>query len=170
MARQSKTKERLQAHTLYNETSKSQKEIAEIVGVTEKTVSRWAIDGGWENERNARLMSNDSIKRNGKMAMDNNFQILLELQEKRRMEMAKPQPDKIAIRDIDKEILGYTHAIAQAKNSVEEILSQSKITLILYLQVMDDIFNALKLEEPKIHAQTLDFQERHIQYIAKKLG
>lgn len=38
-----------------------QKDIAERVGVTEKTVSRWKIDGNWEAKRAAKTISMDEL-------------------------------------------------------------------------------------------------------------
>lgn len=155
---------------LFIELHKTQKDIAGIIGVSEKTISRWAQDGAWENERAARQMAHNNIRQNGKMAMGNLSEILLDLQAKRTKELQQPVPDKTVIEELDKSILSYTHAIAQAGSMVSKIIEDNKITLSIYLQVMDEIFNTMMAEEPKVHALTLDFQERHIQSVSKKLG
>lgn len=170
MGSKNKIRQRETAKALFMERTKMQKEIAVIVGVTEKTISRWAIQYGWQNERNARLMSDENIRTNGKLAMNNHFQTLIDLQNKRAAEIEKPEPDRLIIEELDKSIMSYTHAIAQANKGVQEILKGNRITLSVYLQVMEDIFNTMLAEDSKLHAATMDFQERHIQFICKKLG
>lgn len=165
-----KIKEQAQAKTLFIELGKSQKGIAEMLGVAEKTISRWVNEGNWESERAARQMAAQNIRQNGKLAMGNLSEILLELQTKRNEELKKEIPDKTEIEELDKKILSYTHAIAQAGSQVSKIIEENKITLSVYLQVMEDVFNNLMAEDSSLHAKTLDFQERHIQFICKKLG
>lgn len=41
------------AFDLYMDTDKTQKEIAEIVGVTEKTIGKWKAEGDWDLLKNA---------------------------------------------------------------------------------------------------------------------
>lgn len=165
-----KEKEKAQAKMLFIELGKSQKDIANMLGVSEKTISRWVTDEKWNSERTARQMATKNIKINGRLAISNLSQILIELQEQRADEFSKPMPDKQKIEALDAAIIKYTHGIAQAASQVGKILEDSKITLAVYLQVMDEIFNSLLAEDSKLHTLTLDFQERHVQFICKKLG
>lgn len=165
-----KEKEKAQAKMLFIELGKPQKVIASMLGVSEKTISRWATDDKWNSERTARQMATKNIKINGRLAMSNLSQILIDLQQQRAKEFAKDQPDKGVIQTLDAAILSYTHGIAQAGAQVGKIMEDSKITLAVYLQVMDEIFNTLLAEDSKLHSLTIDFQERHIQFICKKLG
>lgn len=163
-------KERTQARILFVENNKSQKEIADITGVSEKTVSRWAVDDNWKAERMAKLMNEQNIRKNGKLMLNNLSEILLDLQTQRNEEAAKDTPDLAKIADLDKLIISYSDGFSKAGKQVTNIIDENKVTLSVYLQVMEDIFNALLSEDSKLHAATLDFQERHIQYIVKKLG
>lgn len=163
-------KERAQARIMFVENGKSQKEIASIIGMTEKTISRWSIDDNWRAERSAKLMAEQNIRKNGKMALNNLSEILLSLQKQRNEEAGKENPDKEKIEELDKMIISYADSMSKAGKQVTQILDDNKITLTIYLQVMEDIFNTLLSEDSKLHAATLDFQERHIQFICKKLG
>lgn len=163
-------KERAQARIMFVENGKSQKEIASIIGMTEKTISRWSIDDNWRAERSAKLMAEQNIRKNGKMALNNLSEILLSLQKQRNEEASKENPDKEKIEELDKMIISYADSMSKAGKQVTQILDDNKITLTIYLQVMEDIFNTLLSEDSKLHAATLDFQERHIQFICKKLG
>ncbi len=60
MAKQSKDGNKEYAYILFMQRV-AQKDIAERVGVTEKTVSRWKIDGNWEAKRAAKTISMDEL-------------------------------------------------------------------------------------------------------------
>jgi transposase len=55
MARKGKEKERQLARELYTQTSKNQKDIAALVGVSENTLTKWAKEDHWEQLRAARM-------------------------------------------------------------------------------------------------------------------
>jgi transposase len=57
MAKPNNTAKRELARELYLNTNKSQKEIAEIVDVTEKTISNWCRDNDWEATRKTILFN-----------------------------------------------------------------------------------------------------------------
>lgn len=141
-----------------------------MVGVSKNTVTNWVEKGNWITERSAKQMSDQNIRQSGKEALENLSQILLELQNKRSELKRSGSPDKAAIEELDEKIISYTHAIANTAGRVNKLIEGNKITLTIYLQVMEDIFNALLQEDSKLHAQTLDFQESHILFVAKKLG
>ena len=47
---------------------------------------------------------------------------------------------------------------------------ENRISLGVYLDVMDDLFNALRIYDMAIYRSTLDFQEQYIQTITQRLG
>ncbi|MEO2080615.1 MAG: phage terminase small subunit-related protein [Leeuwenhoekiella sp.] len=49
------------AFDLYISTDKTQKEISDIVGVTEATLSRWKLDGDWELAKQAQTITANNI-------------------------------------------------------------------------------------------------------------
>ena len=54
-----KSTEKEKAHYLYLNTAKTQKEIAEFLGITEKTISVWIKNGNWANFKKATYYSPD---------------------------------------------------------------------------------------------------------------
>lgn len=165
-----KQREKAHARRLFIENGKSQKEIARALKVSENTVSVWAKEGNWKGERAARMAASGNIAHNGKLAMSNLSDILLDLQQQRAKALECETPNKNDIALLDQQIISMTHAIAQAGSQISKVLDGNKVTLTAYLQVMDEIFRAMQAEDPKLHTQTIDFQERHVQFICKKLG
>lgn len=55
-----KTIKHRQAYALYMDCEMTQKEVAETVGVTEKTVSKWANEGKWADIKKSKRASRDS--------------------------------------------------------------------------------------------------------------
>lgn len=52
------------AQDLFLDTDKTQKEIAEIVGVTEKTLGKWKTEGDWDMLKNASTVTSRKIIEN----------------------------------------------------------------------------------------------------------
>lgn len=163
-----KDKERAHARSLYVELGKSQKEISEILGCSEKTVGKWGKEDNWKAARTAKMTSTDTMLANGKLAISNLSDILLDIQKKRAE--ASALNDKEAVAKLDVSILSISDAIAKTSASVNKFEKANAISLVTYLNVMDEIFKALQNEDPKLHSLTLDFQERHVQDVAKRLG
>lgn len=60
------------AHDIFMSTEMTQKEIAEIVQVSEKTMSNWVIKGDWDKTKNLKIASKEQ-------AVGNLYKILVEL-------------------------------------------------------------------------------------------
>ncbi len=163
-----KEKEKSVARLLYVEHQLSQKEIADKVGVQEKTISVWVNENGWKAERDARI--NGPLKQieNIKSVISSLTEQRLELEEQRKS--AKKLKDKELEFDLNKQAVGIADEISKWNKALSNLDKSNKITLEVYLHVMDDIFSALQQEDRALHTLTLDFQERHIQFMSKKLG
>lgn len=153
---------------MFVELGKQQKDIASMLGVSEVTISKWAKDENWKAARTALLTTNDNMLENGKRALANLSDIMLDLQAQRAKAVEKG--DKMEVATIDAQLLSTADAIAKTGATFNKFEKSGKITLVTYLNVMDGVFKALQNEDPKLHALTMDFQERHIQDVAKKLG
>ena len=97
------------AFDLYLDTDKSQKEIAKIVGVTEKTLGKWKIDGEWDLLKNATSITARNI-------IDNLYKRAFALSE---------NPDSKA------------DDIIKIANSIEK-LSNKKVTISQIINVFKD--------------------------------
>ena len=64
MTKRAKTQERDYAKLLYTKEFLSQKEVAERVGVTEKTISKWSNEGNWKALRQSMIITKEEQLRN----------------------------------------------------------------------------------------------------------
>lgn len=163
-----KVEERSKARRLFVEFGMSQKEISNILSVSEKTISKWANEDNWKAAQTAHLTSNDTVLENGKTAIANLSDILLDLQKERKQ--WKEVGNKEEVASIDSRIMSISDAIAKTTASINKFEKTNAISFVSYLNVMQSIFKSLLNENPKLHSLTLDFQESHIQEMAKKLA
>ncbi|MNS03113.1 putative ATPase subunit of terminase (gpP-like) [compost metagenome] len=169
-----KQEEHAKAFKLYMQ-GMTQREIAEILEVSEKTISAWAKDGNWETARAAQMFSEENLAQNNTaiLVMYSNRQLdlmrerdkLLNLP-KGTQQQQKENSDRVFA--IQEELSRIADAVSKLKK--DQSKQERHLDIITYLEVTKSIFKALQLEDPKLHAQTIDFQERHIQEMAKKLG
>lgn len=151
-----KDKERQLARLLYVEQLKSAKEIARQTRVQEKTIGAWIKEGGWKEERDARRNSRENLESNLRDV------ISALTQERVNMERDKNTDPREKIRIADE--------ISKWSKTLESVKKERSIHLSVYIEVMESIFNALRAEHPEIYMKTLDFQEKHVNLISKKLG
>lgn len=163
-----KDKEKSVARLLYVEHQLSQKEIADKVGVQEKTVSIWVNDNGWKEERQARINAPRKQVEDLKQVISSLTEQRLELESQRKN--AIKAKDKALEFDLNKQAVGIADEISKWNKALSHLDKSNKITLETYLYIMDEIFSALQAEDFALHSQTIDFQEKHIQFISKKLG
>lgn len=163
-----KDKEKSVAHLLYVEHHLSQKEIADKVGVQEKTVSIWVNENGWKEERHARVNGPRKQVEDLKQVISSLTEQRLSLEEQRKQ--AIKAKDKELEFDLNKQAVGLADEISKWNKALSHLDKTNKISLETYLHVMDDIFSALQAEDYALHSTTVDFQEKHIQFISKKLG
>jgi transcriptional regulator with XRE-family HTH domain len=137
------------AFALFMETDLTQKEIAERVKVTEKTISQWKQTEEWEIQKSA---MNITPKK-----MIAGYYIQLE---KLRQDIAarekNPWPDASEADRI--------HKVAKAMK-----LLQKDLTLSDYINAFEQLFKFINVSDPKLASAVLDFQNEFIQMKAKEL-
>ncbi|HUH35137.1 MAG TPA: hypothetical protein VL022_04825 [Moheibacter sp.] len=106
---------------LFMDTDKTQKEIAEIVQVTEKTIGKWKTDGDWELLKNATSITARNI-------IDNLYKRAFELSEN-----PNSKPDDII----------------KIANSIEK-LSNKKITVSQIINVFKDFTSWAFGQDPEL--------------------
>lgn len=157
-----KERERRMAKELYMQ-GKTAKEVARLVGVTEKTVSRWVAKYNWKTLRDAKIYS-------AKSKVDNIKQILADLAEETvaiNREIEK-ETDKEKLIDLRKRRNQLADEAAKWNKALEKLDNQNQVSLSTYIAIMEEIFNALKVYDEKLFYQTLDFQEKHLNIKAKQ--
>ena len=157
-----KEHERKLAKELYMR-GKNQKEVAATIGVGEKTVGTWVNKYGWKAEREARINSDA-----GRIEVLKN--IIAELTQKHldTIQLSKTEKDPEKMLELNK--LGYTlsNEVANYNKALESLQDQNRISLGVYIDVMEQLFDAIKKEHPKLYLQLIDFQEQHLSTVAIK--
>lgn len=162
-----KFKERRLAKELYL-TGKLQKEIAVTVKVQEKTIGDWVKKYGWKKERDARFNSSTNQVAQIK-------ELIAELTESRmsivrEMELAKANNDLEQKELLQKESSRLSAEVANYNKTLLTIDKENRISLSVYLEVMQSIFNALQKHDVNVYMKTLDFQDLHISETSLKIG
>ena len=150
-----KIREQKLAEDLYINAKKTAKEIASLVGVSEKTVGDWIEKFKWKERRNAKLSSKTSGLENLDQLIDMYAEKLIEIEQ-------SDNPDA-------KERARLIDALAKANKSKESFEKDNKIPYNLYINVMELIMGDMLLKiEPKHHLALLEFFENHTNELALK--
>jgi transposase len=146
---------------------KSQKEAAALLGISEKTMSKWAADGGWLELRKSRQSSAGiSIE---------NLRQLIGLLSERRLSVEHRINDAIASGNTDevislrKEASGLSAEMAYQNKALAN-LDKEIIALGVYMDVFDSIFTALRAYDCDLFEKTIEFQTLHLRRKSIELG
>ena len=150
-----KIREQKLAEDLYINAKKTAKEIALLVGVSEKTVGDWVEKFKWKDRRNALLSS----AKNGLVNINN----LIDIYAEKLVEMEN-NPDA---NNTDK--IKLVDAIAKLNKTKDGFEKEHRIPYNTYINVMDLIMSdMLSKTNPKIHLEVLEFFENHTNELALK--
>ncbi|WP_407323891.1 helix-turn-helix domain-containing protein [Tenacibaculum maritimum] len=158
-----KNEERIKAKELFL-LGKNQNEIAAALNVQPKTIGQWVKKYGWKNERDARLGSSKSQIQNIKAIISSLAEDRIALSNT--IKKAKEDGDKELIQESQKEISKIDNAAAYWNKALTNLDKENRISLSVYLEVMDDIFKALQKHNPKLFMKTIEFQEQHLSNIS----
>ena len=162
-----KAQERILAKELYFK-FKMQKEIARIVGVQEKTIGDWIKKYAWKKERDARFNS-------GKNQIQQIKKLIGKITDQR-IALSRKVDDAILAEDFTKveEIQQSANRLADEVSKYNKTLqtldTENRISLSVYLDVMESVFKGIQEHNPKTYMALLDFQDEHIMEISEKLG
>jgi hypothetical protein len=163
-----KEKEKKTAYILFVEQGKTRKDIAALLDVSEKTIGAWVDKGQWEKERAARNAS--PVRR-----MENIKAIITSLSEERislsnQIRECEARADYESISDLRTQISKIDDAVAKWNKALITIDNENKITLSVYITVMEKVFDRLRAYDAKLFMATIDFQEQHLHHITQELG
>ena len=163
-----KDKERRTAHILYVEQGKTGREVADLTGVAEKTISEWINKYGWKEERSARQASPAKRASNIKLIITNLSEDRIRLD--RQAKEAEACGDQEQLTKTREEISRIDDAVSKWNKTLENVESENRVSLATYLHVMDEIFSAMRNYDPKLYMNCIEFQEHHIHKISLSIG
>lgn len=163
-----KKKEQELAKRYFVDFFKTQKEIAEELGVTEKTVSSWVTKYNWKALRDAKLNNSTNRAENIKKVISELTESTLDVLEQ--IKVAEFNGDKPEVLRLKKETTRIAQEVGMYQKALEKMEKDFKTSLSTYMEVMEDIFQSLSNYDKELYLQTIDFQRAHIQSIANKLG
>jgi hypothetical protein len=150
-----KIREQKLAEDQYINGKKTAKEIAALVGVTEKTIGDWVEKFKWKDRRNALLSST----KNGLQNINNLIDIYAEKLVEMESDADANNADKIKLVD----------AIAKLNKTKDGFEKEHRIPYNTYINVMDLIMSDMIAKvNPKIHLEILEFFENHTNELALK--
>ncbi len=148
------------ARILYVEQGKTAKDTAEMVGVSEATVSKWVNKYNWKGQRAARLTAptarSENIKQIINQLTEDRIQYSQELRD------AEHSKDAKLVMELYRKIAQVDDAVSKWNKTLTNIDKDNRITLSVYLQVMEMLFDELKRFDETLYIKMLDFQEVHL--------
>ncbi|KQC30184.1 terminase gpP N-terminus-related DNA-binding protein [Flagellimonas eckloniae] len=147
---------------------KNQKEIAQLTDTTEKTIGVWVRKFGWKQEREARFIGRRTQEENLRKLISDLAAKAIRIESE--MEMARTRGETNKFLELQNELNRVTDAASKWNKQLEAIAKENNISLVTYIQVMDQIFESVRQYSPKLYMDMLDFQEEHLTEVSLKLG
>ena len=159
--------ERAVGRILYVEQGKTQKEIAQRLGRTQKTIGGWVQKYGWRQERDARLRSCKNQQARIDEVLSHYTQQALKYL--RALQQAEQSGDEQRALALSKKLCTLSDEVSKWNKRFER-LEKDQPSLSTYLYVMDSLFEALRRYDQSLYLKTLDFQDKHLSAMSLKLG
>jgi transcriptional regulator with XRE-family HTH domain len=157
----------------------TQAETAEMLGISQKTLSEWARTGNWRELRKSRQSAASTA--------NNNLKNIISLLSEQRLRIEQEIRDAQAAGDKDEELKLRKEAsvisddISKINKSLKDNEKSNGVTLGLIIDVMDDIFNNLRAFDLKIrcpkcgteidlYGEMIEFQSMYIQKKTIEIG
>lgn len=173
------TTEQKRAYNWYVKDHKTAKEIAQKTGRTEKTIGNWVKKFGWKKQRDAMINSSNAQRdRINDILSEYAEQTLVTIKQiketKDKLQKAKNEKEAKKLKDRINELLSEQSRIddgaSKWRKQLQDIDKENRISLSVYLEVMDDLFENMRIYDDKLHQKSVDFQQHHLTTISLKLG
>lgn len=156
------------AYELVVEQGKNQKEAAALTGVSEKTLSEWAVEGDWRELRRGRQSSASTAREN--------ITRMISLLSERRLVLEEQIYDAQQEGSKETEMLlrgaaaQLSQEMACQNKALAELNKDKQVTLGVFVDVFDEIFAAMRTHDPKLFERTIDFQTTFLRRKSNELG
>lgn len=147
--------------------NQEQKEVARILNLTEATLSSWAQEGKWKELREARMQCQTTET--------DNLRKLISIISKQRIDIEQRISDAIHNGDIKEEAILRKQASALSDemskhNKVLQTLENKNYSLGVFIDIMDEIFDTLRVQDKDLWTKTANFQSELIRKKINILG
>ncbi|MEA4981411.1 MAG: hypothetical protein VB066_01710 [Paludibacter sp.] len=147
---------------------KTQKATAELLGITEQTVSEWARESGWKEQREGRQQSTRTEAENIRQIIRLNSERRLEIEN----EIAKAV--KLSDKKLEAELRAEANRLsdntAKWAKTLREMEKNNKYSLGELINMMDDLFTDMRQSDPELFEKTINFQQYYIRKKTNELG
>ena len=146
----------------------TQKKSAEMLQVSENTLSNWAKEGNWKELKEGRMQDYRSEVSNIKQIIRLTSQRRLEIEEE--IGKAQESGDKDSEAALRIEANKLADAIAKWGKALRELDKENKYSLGELINMMDDMFSDLRQFDPELFERTIPFQQYYIRKKTNELG
>lgn len=163
-----KKNERRTAKSYFIDFGKNAKEIAELLGISEKTLGKWKKEDKWEEHRAAKLA-------NSNVRADNIIQII-NTQAERRIELdqelriAESQEDNVRITEIRAEIAAIDDGVSKWNKTLENVTKENRIPISTHIAVIEMLYNHMRTHDEALYMKSIPYQESYINFILNNNG
>lgn len=147
---------------------KTQKETAELLGLTEQTISEWARADGWKEQREGRQQSTRTEAENIRQIIRLNSERRLDIENE--IADAVKLSDKKLEADLRAEANRLSDNTAKWAKTLREMEKNNKYSLGELINMMDDLFTDMRQHDPELFEKTINFQQYYIRKKTNELG
>ncbi len=144
-----------------------QKEVARMLNLSEPTISKWSTESNWREQREARQQCSSTDADNTKK--------LLSLMAKQRLNLETLIQEAVIAGDNDEEtrLRKQASALSDEMSKVNKALlslDKKSYTLGMFIDIMDEVFNSLRVYDEELWEKTIDFQSQIIRRKTTEIG
>lgn len=149
---------------------KSLEETSDLVGVSKISLSRWGneVEPTWTDQRKARQQCYTTDAENTRkiitLLSENRLEIELKIREAIRL---GNKEEELGLRE---QARGISDDISKHNKTLQTLDKENRITLGVYIDVMEDIFDSLRAYDEDLFIKCVDFQAQHIRKKMVELG
>lgn len=156
------------AYELIVEKGKTQKEAAATLGITEATMSDWAVEGNWRELRKTRQSAASTAKENITRMISLLSEKRLKIEEEINYAVDTMNADlEISLRN---EAAQVSLEMAYQNKALSELNKEKDVTLGVFVDVFDEIFSAMRSYDPELFEKTINFQTTCLRRKSNELG
>lgn len=159
-----KLKEKEVAKKLFVELGKNQKEIAEDLGVTPKTIGIWVEEGGWRAERTALINNSQNRAEKFKAVLEDLADRQIMISQQIKDAESELKFDEAAL--LKKEAASVADQVGKYQKALEKLDKENKISLSTRIESMEDLFKHMQEFDKELYMKSLEFQKYYLQHLA----